>query len=93
MDWMWYTPLIFECIVNNKNTIKYLIEHGVDINKEKKDGNTPLISACECESNKKIIVSYLIEHGADIKKENIKSFTILIFAYIYENENIIKYLV
>jgi len=38
--------LIEEYIKDKENIIKYLIEHGADVNKENKNGNTPLIIAC-----------------------------------------------
>jgi len=45
----------------------YLVEHGVDINKEEnRYGETPLFSACR--SRHKLIIEYLEEHEADINK-------------------------
>ena len=31
----------------NKNLLKFLVEHGADINKENVDGETPLFYACK----------------------------------------------
>jgi len=41
------TPLYKACENENEAIIKYLVEHGADINKEKKDGETPLFKACK----------------------------------------------
>ncbi|ORX85834.1 ankyrin, partial [Anaeromyces robustus] len=52
----------------NEDLVKYLIEHGADINKENRGGETPLFLACR--SGNKNLVKYLIDLGADINKEN-----------------------
>ncbi|ORX65883.1 ankyrin, partial [Anaeromyces robustus] len=57
----------------NEDLVKYLIEHGADINKENEDGKTPLFWACE--SGNEDLVKYLIDLGADINKENEKGET------------------
>jgi len=44
------------------------IRHGVDINKESKNGVTPLFEACS--AGNETISNYSVEHGADIYKEN-----------------------
>ena len=49
-----------------KGLVRYLVEHGADINKENWVGETPLFKACECGNED--LVSYLIEHGADVNK-------------------------
>jgi len=55
-------------IMKNKDRIKYLVEHGADINKKKKDrwAKTPLLIACNNENEN--IIKYLVKHGADIYK-------------------------
>lgn len=45
--------------------VKYLVEQGVNINKENKYRETPIFYACE--SGNEIIVKYLMEHETDIK--------------------------
>jgi len=77
------------CQYCSVNIVKYLVEHGADVNKENKDGDTPLIIAWQDEE----IVKYLIEHGADINIENEYGNTPLIEAYERNNQNIIKYLI
>eukprot|EP00833_Pecoramyces_ruminatium_P001633 jgi/Orpsp1_1/1175665/evm.model.c7180000054754.1 len=67
----------------NENLVKYLVEHGADINKENKDGKTPLFDAFK----------YLVELGADINKKNKDGYTPLFDACKNGNENLVKYLV
>ncbi|KAG4094566.1 hypothetical protein H8356DRAFT_1360433 [Neocallimastix lanati (nom. inval.)] len=50
----------------NKELAEYIVEHGADINKEKKNGETPLFNTCRSEN--KELVEYLVEHGADLNK-------------------------
>ncbi|KAG4097315.1 hypothetical protein H8356DRAFT_1077960 [Neocallimastix lanati (nom. inval.)] len=64
-------------ITNNQENDKYIssseikeiiIKHGVDINEEKWNGETPLFGAIK--SRNRYLVKYLVEHGADINKRN-----------------------
>jgi len=61
---------------NVLDKVKYLIDHGVDINKVNESGDTSLSVAVDY--NNKILVKYLIDHGADINKENKLGETFLI---------------
>ncbi|ORX83690.1 hypothetical protein BCR32DRAFT_192423, partial [Anaeromyces robustus] len=54
------------CQSGNITIIKYLIEHGANVNKETNDF-TPLIAACQNGNN--TIIKYLIEHGANVNKK------------------------
>ena len=58
------------CEEGKENIIKYLIEHGAEVNKISPSCQTPL--CCACEKGNEKIVKCLIEHGADINK--VKSF-------------------
>ena len=73
--------------------MKYLIEHGADVNKESKDGTTPLFIACEYGNY--AIVKCLVEHGANVNKELKNGKTPLIIACDSRNRNetIVKYLI
>ena len=44
-------PLFVAYENNNEELIKLLIKNGADINKGDRDGNTPLMKACDCERN------------------------------------------
>ncbi|ORX75076.1 ankyrin, partial [Anaeromyces robustus] len=85
---------------NNIELVKYLIEHGANSNKKNKQGITPLICAIKkidrshSESFKKAVIHMLVEHGADINNHGGKGGkTPLIYAIVYENEDIVKYLI
>ncbi|KAL6632575.1 hypothetical protein U3516DRAFT_885956 [Neocallimastix sp. 'constans'] len=51
----------------NEALVKYLVEHGTDINKESKDGSSPLLKPCS--NGNEAIVKYLTEFGAYINKK------------------------
>jgi len=59
--------LFSACENGNENMVKYLIEHGVNINGENCFGETPLFYSCRRGNEK--MVKYLIGHGADINKK------------------------
>ncbi|ORX53796.1 ankyrin [Piromyces finnis] len=72
--------------------IKYLIDHGADVNvKSKKEGDTPLILSCKM--GNETIVRYLIDHDADIDIRNENNEIPLTIAYAKENKPIIKCLI
>ena len=48
--------------------MEYLVEKGANINKENKDGETPLFMAINSGNNE--LVKYLVKQGADISKED-----------------------
>ena len=84
------TPLFAAVQKGNENIVKYLVEHGADVNEEIY-GNTPLFAAVK-KSNENI-VKYLVEHDADVNHKNACGETSLFAAARRGNENIIKYLV
>ena len=67
-------PLVMACANENKATVKYLIEHGANVNQSDKDGWTPLHMACLRRGSKAseaaAIVELLIEHGANVNQSN-----------------------
>ena len=48
--------------------VRYLVEHGADINKINKKGETPLSKAFD--KGHENIIRYLVEHGAYINKKD-----------------------
>jgi len=79
------------CKSRNEFAVKFLLEHGADLNKEDSFGETPLFVACR--NGDESIVKCLVEHGADINKEKNDGKTPLFNACESGNEAIIKYLV
>jgi len=78
-DSSYYYYLFNACESGIKEAVKYLVEHGADINKENKFGWTPIFIACQ--KGHINIVKYLVEHGADINKETYFGRTLLNYAY------------
>jgi len=72
----------------NKNLVKYLVEHGADINKEYEYGTTVLFNACR--SRNKDLVEYFVENGTDINKENRNGETVLWIAYENGDYDLVK---
>ncbi len=60
--------LFNSCKSGNKSLVKYLVEHGADVNKINKYNETPLYIAYS--SGKILIINYLNEHGANINKKS-----------------------
>ncbi|KAL6592537.1 ankyrin repeat-containing domain protein [Neocallimastix sp. 'constans'] len=79
------------CEYGNVNLIKYLIEHGADVNEKNESLEIPLCCAC-LEGNEKV-AKYLIERGADIKVVDILGDSPLFMACKGGNENLVKYLI
>ncbi|ORY38048.1 ankyrin [Neocallimastix californiae] len=52
----------------NEAIVKYLVEHGADVNKKDNYGENSLFKACR--SGNEAIVKYLVEHGANINKKD-----------------------
>jgi len=87
------TLLYVKCENKDKDNdmVKFLIEHGVNVNKENKDGGTPLFFACE---NGDIdMVKFLVEHDADVNKENNNRETSLFFACKNGKNDVVKFFV
>ena len=78
------------CANGDINVIKYLIDHGADVNKPDKSGVFPIIDAIN--SGKIDAVKLLVHHGADYVLEN-NAYTPLIEATAIGYLDIIKYLV
>lgn len=62
-------PHYFACTKGFIDVVKYLVEYGADINKETKDGISPLSIACS--NGDQEIIKYLVEHGANINNYGI----------------------
>jgi ankyrin repeat protein len=73
------------------NIVKYLVEHGADVNAKNAKGRTALMWAS---TNRRLeIVKYLVEHGADVNPKDYEGSTALLNAASGRRFNIVKYLV
>jgi len=83
-----YTNGLFKTCRNGHIAIvKYLIEHGVDVNKENNNDESPLYFAFM--ERQEDIVKYLVEQGANINKKFINDNTLLLKVFqeeYYYNE-------
>jgi len=64
-------------VLDDNAMTKYLVEHGANVNKGDKHGNTPLLIAVR--GFKTDLVKCLVEHGANVNKMNINGETPLSF--------------
>ena len=86
-----FTPLFYVCEKGHIDIVKYLVEHGANINKEDKNDWTPLFWACK--EGHKDIVECLVEQGVNVNKEDNDGWTPLILACKEGHKDIVKYLV
>ncbi|KAK7865662.1 hypothetical protein R5R35_006914 [Gryllus longicercus] len=70
------TPLWCAAVCGKLSVIKWLVEHGANVNAISDTGSTPVRSACFMTHVD--VVSYLVEHGADILRPNYNGGTCLI---------------
>jgi len=59
------TLLLKACRSNDMDTVKYLIDHGADVNKSNTYDDDTLLHAA-CKKDNYDIIKYLVEHNADI---------------------------
>ena len=85
------TPIYVACQNGHIEVVKYLVEHGANINKGNNNNNaTPLDIACEKGHEK--VVKYLVEHGAYIHEGDNNDKSLFITNQNRQN-NIEKYLI
>ncbi|POM78140.1 TKL protein kinase [Phytophthora palmivora] len=85
------TPLIVAARRGHLDVVEYLVDLGVDIDKQDSNGNTPLLLAARW--GKLDVVQYLVEEGADIEIQNKSGRTPLIWAALNDHLDVVKYLV
>ena len=71
--------------------VKYLVEHGADLNAKDEDNETAFILASKC--GHLGIAKFLVETGADVNAEGKFGWTALIYASRRGNLEMVKYLV
>ena len=79
------TPLHVAVENDNVEMVKFLIEHGANVNHQDYHGNTPLIAATKekfsiCKLRAKEVVRLLAENGANVTLQNLEKNTALHFA-------------
>ena len=63
--------MFFASAIGFESVVKNLVNHGADVYKENKYGETALFEACSRYSSYEEVVKYLVEHGAEIDKKKI----------------------
>ena len=79
------------CETGDYERVKYLVEHGADVNAKNHKGKTALCHTFNVGLYE--IMKYLLEHGADINAKDEVGFTALIRTCWYGNVPLMKYLV
>lgn len=97
------TLLNIACKNNNLKLIKYLVEHGADVNMHDEIGYISLHSVLLNDNPDINIIKYLVEHGADVNavsyldvnfhKNQIKNNTVLHYACNNNDLDIVMYLI
>ena len=90
IPWINY-PLAYAAEYNHIDTVKYLIDHGADVNAVAGTYYTPLISAVK--GGHVAIVQHLVEHGASVYQGNCNRETPMHIASFYGHLDIVEYLV
>ncbi len=70
-----YTPLSIAMGRPNKKLIKYLIDHGANVNAKIEHQESPINFAIR--SNNKKLIKYLVDHGADINTIDLNCYALL----------------
>ena len=84
------TPLYIAAKNGNMEMVKYLVEHGANVNRATDAGVTPLHLTALCGDLN--IMQYLVEHGADVNRTANNEINPLIFAVMTGEENVVRYL-
>lgn len=70
--------LIFAATQGHYDIVKYLVDHGADVNEIAQNGESPLIRACYF--NRPQIAEYLIKHHANLEHRSLLDVTPLLAA-------------
>ena len=72
------------------DVVKYLVEHGADVNAKDNNDMTPLMDAAQ--EGHLEVVKYLVEHGADVNAKHGEDWTALTSAARKGHLDVVKYL-
>jgi len=78
-------------LASQKNVVKYLVEHGADVNPVTENGDTPLLVSSE--NGHLQVVEYLIENGEDVNRGNIDGATPLLTSSHEGHLPVVEYLI
>jgi len=76
---------------NHLPVVKYLIEHGADVNAKDNDDETALMEAAD--NGHLPVVQYLVEHGADVNAKDDTNWTPLTWAARNGHLSVVQYLI
>ena len=91
------TNLILECICQDFDGIRFLVNQKVDVNQVDSYGFSPLhticVTDCDCDGDERVdIVNYLIQHRADVNQKNKEGWTPLMSATMNGYLKIVQFL-
>jgi len=65
-----FTPLLYAVSSQNGTITKLLLEHGADVHKASKEGNSPIMTSVMRYNGDNQVTKLLLEHGADPNTPN-----------------------
>jgi ankyrin repeat protein len=78
------TLLMYACMYNQLEIIRYLVERGAEVNFADKQGDTAFLYLCGCDNHQEELdlecIRYLVGRGADHTKTGLDGFTALMYA-------------
>jgi ankyrin repeat protein len=87
------SPLHMATFHGSSNILKYLVDHGADLECKDQDGNTPLHETLRYLIPQDDICKYLVERGAEVNKKNNKGETPLRMAISRDLFELCKYMI
>ena len=88
------STLLMETIkCKQPEVVKYLVNHGVDVNKENSEGVTPLMLAIMVSNDNLNLVDFLLQHKADIEHKDLSGNTPLSGAVAMGKKSAVKSLI
>lgn len=76
------TPLLYAAYARNRAAVRFLLEHGADVNARNKGNSTALMLAAQM--GDLAIVKLLLAHGAEVNAQNVYGYSALLYAVAAE---------
>ena len=83
-----WNPLMYACSKGQLEVVKYLVQHGAEVNTTSPNGSTPLMMAAM--SGNEYVVKYLLDQGADLKLRNSLGYSAIDMAAQYDHPWIVE---